>query len=738
ILLQAGQPVIADFGIALAVSNAGGARITQTGLSLGTPMYMSPEQATGDRVIDGRTDIYSLAAMLYEMLTGDPPHTASTSQGIIAKVLTDRPRGVRGLRSSVPEHVEEAIDHALEKLPADRWASAQEFLDALQGRAVASSSSRTAALRSGMVARRTSRVRDPVFLATAALAVAAVAWGAWSATRTRTSAAPPIRFTLTPDTGASPNFNGTWSVVPSPDGRLVVYTAVVRGTLQLVARPVDQLQGRPIVGTEHASQPMFSPDGKWLAFEADGKLKKVLIDGGTAVTLTDAGGNNGGDWSVNDVIVLGSEGKYAGLSKVASAGGAITEFTKVDAAKGENSHLWPVVLPDGNTVVFAIWDGKSKAGSRIGITSLKDGKVTNLGVPGIAPVGVFEGQLVYVQADGAVMAAPIDVGGRRLTGNPVPILDPVMVCPGCNGDAAVHASRSGVLAYMHGSTLSRLVWVDKGGGVHAVRQETAAYATPRLSPDGTRIAVEIAAALPDIWILNIATGTLSRLTSGGGNQQPEWTPDGKSLLFASDRGGKPAIWRQPADGSGSAEKLADGVSSGGVPSPDGKNLLFERFSTSLDVMLKTIGDTQPARAWLATPAHEQEPRFSPDGHWVAYQSNETGTDEVYVRAFQGDGGRVQVSAGGGVEPRWAADGRRIFYRIGRRMMSANVVATPAFGVTTRDTLFDGLFAAGNGVAGYDVTRDGSRFLMLKGNEDDMQVVVVMNWLSELRARTGKK
>jgi len=741
ILMQAGQPVIADFGIALAVSNAGGARITQTGLSLGTPLYMSPEQATGDRAIDARTDVYSLAAMLYEMLAGDPPHTASTSQGIIAKVLTDRPRSVRGVRTSVPEHVEAAIDRALEKLPADRWSGAQEFVDALQGRGYAGSTAQTAAFTRARAAAARPRLRDPLFLTVAVIAVGALAGLAILSSKTSRAEAPAtVRFALESDTAATPVFAGTWSVLPSPDGRSVLYTARVKGSTQLFIRRLDQLEARALPGTERAVQPLFSPDGKWVAFLVENKLKKVSLEGGMPASIAEAGSQNGADWITDDLIVFGADMGFKGLSVISADGGKATELTKVDSTKGEGQHLWPVSLADGKTIVFAIYDGTSKLGSKLAITSLKDGKVTNLGVSGIAPVGVFNGRLLYMQADGTMLAVPIDVAGRKITGNPVPVLDSITVCGQCNGDAAVHASRAGALAYMRGSTLSRLVWVEKGGAVRNIRPELASYSMPRLSPDGSRVAVEINRGDSDIWILTLANGTLSRLTTGGKNSFPEWSPNGKFVLFnfIKEGTGGGSVWWQSADGGSKPAQLTGYAVSGGVLNPDATALMYSRFGSSVDLYVKAMGDTSAATSYLETPNFEAMPNFSADGKWVAYTSDVTGSDEVYVRLFKGDGGRVQISAGGGTEPRWSRDGRRIFYRWGRRMMAANVSVTSGVAVVSRDTLFEGSFERGSNGAGYDVSRDGQRFLMLQSNIDQMQVVVVTNWVDELKTRLGKK
>jgi serine/threonine protein kinase/Tol biopolymer transport system component len=737
ILLQSGQPMIADFGIALAVSKAGGARITQTGLSLGTPLYMSPEQATGDRAIDGRTDLYSLAAMLYEMLSGDPPHTASTSQGIIAKVLTDRPRPVRGIRSAVPVHVEAAIEHALEKLPADRFETVKDFADSLQGRGAFTAAHATTATATA----RPSRVSDPVFLVFGAIAVAAIAWAATRSGSSQTASdSPVVRFAVEPDSTHIPIIAGTWSVIPSPDGSSIVYTATDKGRPKLYIRKLDELYGREIPGTVTASQPIFSPDGKWLAFIADGRHKKVLVSGGTPVTLREGGANNGADWASGDRIVLGAESDKSGLAWFSAAGGELNEFT-TPANKNEQ-HLWPIVLADGKTIAFTIWDGKGKEGSHIGITSIDGGGFTDLGVVGIAPVGVFAGHLVYVQVDGTVMAVPIDVGARKVTGSPAPVLDQIPVCPSCNGDAAIRASSSGALAYMTGATQTRLVTVDLIGGVKSLRPQLANYADPRVSPDGKNVAVSVATGTQrSIWVLNIATSTFTRTSTFGRDVAPAWSADGKQIYFVSVGGSSRGIWRQPVDGSAPAVKVLDeNVTNDVAPTPDGKQLLFSSFpGTSFDIFVKTVGDSARARPWLATPAFEFSVAVSPDSKWVAYVSTESGGPEVYVRALSGEGGRVQISAGGGNEPVWSADGRKIYYRTyPSRFLIATLSTAPTIALVSRDSLELGTFAIATGAPAYSPTPDGRKFVALQADAAGVRVISVSNWLAELRAKLGKK
>jgi hypothetical protein len=348
ILLQAGQPVVADFGIALAVSKAGGNRITQTGLSLGTPEYMSPEQAAGDRVTDRRSDIYSLGAMTYEMLTGEPPHTGSTAQAIIARLLTDRPRSIRSSRPSVPEHVEAAVEHALEKLPADRFATAREFAEALQGRGAPVL--RTAAQPAVTVARRgwKERLRDPIEVGLAAVALLALVAAALLRRQApHADSIPAVRFALSTPDSLRAFDNYPWPAAISPRGDVLVYASTRGGTVRLLALRTDQLEARPIPGTEGGFQPLFSPDGRWVAFEQGTKEKKVRLDGSAPITIAEGGGANGADWSSADELIVGATGPAYGLSRVSTAGGELVQFTHPDSSQGEKQHVWPIARESG-------------------------------------------------------------------------------------------------------------------------------------------------------------------------------------------------------------------------------------------------------------------------------------------------------------------------------------------------------------------------------------------------------
>jgi serine/threonine-protein kinase len=745
ILLHEGQPLVADFGIALAVSNAGGNRITQTGLSLGTPQYMSPEQATGDRAIDGRTDIYSLGAVLYEMLAGDPPHVGSTSQAIIARLLTDKPRSVRATRATVPMHVDAAVERALEKLPADRFATAHEFADALSGKLLATPSIASASpsspgtfvtpLTPTQTPRRLGR-RDVVYgaLLAGALGVGAVQWVAAH----RPDASPVVRFQLLlpKDHRLNDALIGTIAAV-SPRGDRIAYTAIsaTSGGNILWLRATDRLESKALTTAGAAVRtPCFSPDGNWVAFTDGNDIKKVSVDGGPVIPLgvipdTPRGLN----WGANGIIVVGSAS--SGLFVIGERGGPARLIQKA-AEEGQNQY--PLVLPDGNMVVYASVSSGGATAARLAMVSLADGRRTILDVPGTAPLAFLNGQLVYATQAGFLMAVPLDLRRRAATGPPTPVAQDVVMDPSGGAKAAVSAS--GALVYRSGKSENQPVLAGKGSPLITEAHD---FSTPRFSPDGGRIAFTITSPQAmDIWVYDRVRTTLTRVTSEGTNQRPEWTPDGKRVVFVSDRGGRSAYWWQPADGGGPAELLYNppqGDPFEGVLSPDGRWLVYRTgpagkpprsiFAVPLDARDRKSIPIVTGKSYI------QMPRLSPDGRWLAYQSNESNTFEIYVRPFPGPGGRVQVSAGGGSEPLWARSGRVLYYRRGQELVRVSVTTGATFGIGDRKTVLTGDYLTNPSHPNYDVLPDGSDFLMIRRAGDEVQTIVVQNFGREVAART---
>ncbi len=749
ILMQAGQPVIADFGIALAVSNAGGNRITQTGLSLGTPQYMSPEQATGDRVIDGRTDIYSLAAMTYEMLTGEAPHTGNTAQAIIARLLTDRPRSVRSSRASVPEYVEAAVAKGLEKLPADRFSTAHEFAEALQGHSALASIAGGTAARTSAVPPASpglrARLRDPVVLGLSVVAIASAAAAVFALSRRPATEAPmpPVQFIMAATDSTRPIDNYPWPATISSDGSMVVYS-VAQGasSSMLYLLRTDQLEPRPIPGTNDGFQPLFSPDGRWIEFEAAGKEKKVRLDGSAPVTISDGGGANGADWTVNDQIVLGAQGTFHGISVVSAAGGEPVAVTQPDTANGEREHIWPIAAPDGKIVVFALWYG-TLAGSRLAATSLDDGKVVPLDLRGIRPLVVLDGMLVYVQADGAVMAIRFNARARRTEGKPIPVHDPVPVISALNGNSGIFVSGGGAAVTAEGGARGKLSWLVFDGKSQDVLPDSRAYAYPSISPDERRIAVVVQdEQKSDVWIYDAGMSTFSKLTSQETVTSVQWASDGTHVIYsAAGDQGRGVVWSQLVSGGSAPEKLFEQNELAPLSrmSPDGKWLIVNLYhGTSWDIFRVPVDSPSALSPYLASRAEETGPSFSPDGKWVAVNSDESGRGEVYVRSFPDPSSRIQISVAGGNDPVWSEDGTRLFYRAGPQLLAARISHTPTFTVLSRDTVMSAVnFPASYFSGSYAVSRDGKRILTYTSDKDDFQLVVAPNWITQLRRRMAE-
>jgi serine/threonine-protein kinase len=742
ILLQAGQPVIADFGIALAVSNAGGARITQTGLSLGTPAYMSPEQATGDRAIDGRTDVYSLAAVLHEMLAGDPPHVASTAQAIIAKVLTERAPSVRMARPSVPEHVAVSIERALEKLPADRFATAGEFADALRGlRPVASTAAARSIFRAdlapdaqGRPLRRALARWAPWVIAGVAATVAVIAFLG------DTPAPATARWVESPGDSVQLQSALGQTIALSPDGSMLAVAAQVGSTQRLLIRRIDDPEWRVSLGAfAIGSLSGFSPDGRWILVGSPSVVRKVAVTGGEPVTVVEraSGGVLGAaaSWSDRKEIVY-SDGNA--LWRVSENGGTPTLVARPDSARGQLNFGWPDALPGGHAALITVWKGMLLQGAELGVVNLPDGRVTELGVPGTNPHYVPGGYIVFTRADGTVLAAPFSLRRLRLTGEPVPVLQGITVKP--NGAAELAVAGNGTLAYVVGeSPQTRFRAVTRDGVERAIGTELKPFRFPRISPDGRRIAVTIAqSGGTDIWTYDVGSETLTPLTHDGSSQRAEWSPDRRHLIYVGREGTNNVVRQQAWDGSDASVVVARPrynvleVSIG--PAHSYAAFRVGTGATQRDIWLAPLDSLDKARPFVATPADEWLPSVSPNGRLLAYVTSETGRPEVYVRPLSSGGGRITVSAGGGAEPKWSPDGRELFYRGDSHMMAALITDSPELAVQRRDTLLTDVYLRNTNSSMYDVFPGGREFLMLQEESRRSKLYVVVNWADELRRR----
>ena len=743
ILLHDGSALVADFGIALAVESAGGERMTQTGLSLGTPHYMSPEQAMGEKKIDARTDIYALGAVLYEMLSGDPPFTGSTVQAIVAKVMTERPTPLHTLRDTVPPGVEAATMQALAKLPADRFASAADFSAALSAPA-ATGATIGAARVGGALAQRLARTRAVAValgcVAVIAIAAAVVAWR-----RGGTKSDAPVRrleLTVSNKPGiAYPTLGTVADLSLSPDGRKAVITVETTNGWALAVRDLDQLTAHVLAGTENSNYPAFSPDGKWIAFQgADGAIRKIGVDGSPLVTITPPQATDLGGlaWlSDREIIYPPQAPGTIGMYRVSAEGGTPAAFTPVDTT-AERYELVPVVVDGGKVVVYTSTKGTADDVTLAAIR-LSDHKVRIYsGIRAAKALGYVDGRLAYVRPDGGIMAVPFNTSTLDM-GTPVQVGDSVAVR---SWFAGAVLSADGTLLYQQGGSAAQLMRVGITGAETVLASASQQYLHPRFSPGGRQLAYEVVNGQgADIWTLDLASGATRRLTDGGTNDRPEWSADGKRVLYSSLRNARAELWWQPVDGSAPAVKIPVNATlvNEGVLTPDGRSLVYriDTWATNRDVWMMPIDSADRAVPLVNSVYDEKQPRVSPDMKWLAYVSNESGPYEVYVRPLSPNGGHVPISAGGGWEPLWSADGRHVYYRSGESVIEATLSTTPMVTVTGRRTLFSGPYATDVYHADWDIAPDGQSFVMVRPTNDQRRLVLVSNWTAELRRRLGR-
>jgi serine/threonine protein kinase/WD40 repeat protein len=732
ILLHDGRPMVMDFGIALAVSAAAGGRMTETGLSLGTPHYMSPEQATADKQITARSDIYSLASVLYEMLTGEPPHMGTSAQQIIMKIIAEPVKPATELRKSVPPNVTAALAMALEKLPADRFESAKAFAEALANPRFVGTAARVNSTAS-VLGTRIVRAGRLVPWAVTGLALAAALY---FATRgDRPGPERPMRFTISPL--STDLINEPQSVAISRDGNTVVYVALSAGIRRLYARTLADPEPRVITGTEGAVNSAISPDGKSVVFAtADYRIKRVPIDGGTVETLTRSTVPNGMSWSARLGPVLGMPAMsptYHGLNTLPARGDTGLKALTSPGAIPRMDH-GPYVLDDDETILYSHF---TRGPAQLGILALGDGTVDTIDVNAQQIVGFAGGVLAYLDIDENLMAVRLDLRRRRLIGQPMRVAD----LAGSIRDATM--SPTGTLALRLEPSAYQVVFVDKRGSAELAHPDTVRFLVPKFSPDGRRVAaVADFRRSPSLWLFDPGTRTLAKLNAG---RRPsdigvEWSQDGRRVLMAAGRGEQFA-W-VPIDSRTPPVPLTHLTQGGiGAPaslsmSPDGQTLAIGMSfapSTGFNIRVQPVTDSIPV-PFIETEANEVSPRFSPNGRWIAYASDESGRFEVYATPFPGPGARVLISDNGGMEPVWSSDGRRLYYRNGRAMMAADVDASLA--VSKREQLFSGDFLGSSVYAAqYDISPDGSRFVMARPvSGAGSQIVVWTGWLGELKAR----
>jgi Tol biopolymer transport system component/predicted Ser/Thr protein kinase len=700
--------------------------ITAEGTILGTLQYMAPEQVEGKEA-DARTDIFAFGAVVYEMATGKRAFEGKTSASVMAKILETDPAPMSSLQPMTPPALDRVVRKCMAKEPDQRWQTASDLCGELKW--VAEGSTQSAKPVSTIADRRGLLQRWVLISGLACLIVAAIAgFVGWNL-----KPAPPRPVTRTVinlppgDQLAGLDYP---AIALSPNGAQLAYVATRDGIQQIYLRAMDSLESRSVPGTEGAVSPFFSPDGQWLGFFADRKLKKVSVSGGAALTLSDVGTPRGASWGSHGMIVF-SDGSSTVLRQISDGGGAAHPVTSREVVQ-----RWPEFLPGGNAVLFA--EGfitNSSVAVQFIATRERQGLVPGGTFPRYAP----SGHLVYSQG-GNLMAVPFDPRRMKITGAAVPVVEGVE--SRVSGATQYSISATGLLAYIPGGVQGaqrRLVWVSRNGAEQPLAAPVRAYESPRLSPDGRRLAVS---AEGQIWLYDFSREILTRFTfEGTSNNRPVWTPDGKRIAFYSNKEGLLNIFWQKADGSGGLERLTSSENTQ-VPhswSPDGQLLAIQNIDPSdvgLDIWIMRLSDRK-AQPFLRTPFRKLTPRFSPDGHWLAYQSDQSGRDEIYVLPYPGPGGQRQVSTEGGTEPVWNPSGRELFYRNGDKMMAVAINTQPSFSVGKPQVLFERPYASVLvQVPNYDVSPDGQRFLMIKESEQvrhpATQINVVLNWTEELK------
>jgi Tol biopolymer transport system component len=750
-----GKVKVLDFGLAKALQAQGPSTDqsqsptmtaeTEIGVVLGTAAYMSPEQARG-RAVDKRTDIWAFGCVLYEALSRRRAFSGQTMSECVAAVLMGEPDW-SALPETLSSGVHVLLRRCLQKDPQRRLRDIGDARIELEDSGTGPSTAGSVPLQAPPAARRSRRI---IIGAVAGFLVGALSIAALNRTfrGELNSARRVTRFDVpfAQDQVIYPTRSPNLAI--SPDGSQLAYAAQRAGQPQIFIRAFDQLEARPLSGVV-GGVPFFSPDGQWLAFyEPSGqRIRKVALSGGAAVTIASAPGVAGATWGEDGNIVIG----FFELSTVPAAGGAFKTLLRPDEKAGERCYRTPHYLPGGEAILFTI--GKDNTDTfddaQIAVLSLRTGKKKILVEGGMNARYSRTGHLVYGRS-GALLAVPFDIKKLAITGRPFPVVDGVFTSVN-GGMAAFALSANGDLVYAPGGVEGgeRVpVSVDRNGAAKPLSIPPRSYLHPRLSPGDDRLALEVEGPHHDIFSYDFPRGVLSQVSFDGNSHAPVWTPDGSRVTFRSQHAGPMTLWWMPFDRGGPEERL---TSEGKGPSPeswspDGHALVFSDLNpeTGSDIFVIDIKADNKPRPFVQTRFAEGSPKFSPDGKWVAYCSNESGRPEVYVTAYPGSAGRIQVSTDGGTDPVWRRAGGEMYYRNGDNMMVVVVATQPKLTLSKPRPLWQGHFLhgvnsscgpAGVTSANYDVTSDGQHFVMIDDKTQDRvarKINVVLGWSKDLK------
>ena len=742
-----GNVKLLDFGLAKAIADdpAGSdlsssptltAAATRAGMILGTAGYMSPEQSRG-KPVDRRADIWAFGCVLYELLTAKRAFDGETVSDVMAAVITNEPNW-NLLPQSCPAAIRNLLRRCLDKDAKHRLQAIGEARIILENpQSDAAPSPSVAATTSALTTRRglqwyVSGILLGVLLAGIIFWLSPLRQAPRRVRRL--SIALPAGFSI-----SEPDYP---EIAITPDGTDLVFSARHGEKTQLFRRKMDELEAKPIPGTEGGVAPFFSPDGAAVGFiplDTPG-LRTIPVAGGPMQTLCPSYPASSASWSSDGNIYFAySYRGLGGLVRVPSTGGDCKELTRLDPTREEAAHTLPQVLPGGQSLLFSFYSQRFNSDqASVAVVDSKSGKWQVLLRQGTNPHYLSGGYLVFARA-GNLYAVPFDASNLKLSGSAVPVVENVITSPEY-GASQFTLALDGTLAYVsgaYGGISSQIMLVDRSGKAQALTAEAAAYEDLALSPDGKRIALTVEGPSWQIWMYDIQRATLSRFTLENDNRDPIWTKDGKHIAYSSFRNGKYDIYWKLADGTGPEELLVSSAD-WAYPSsfsPDGKTMAYEvqTRDTGFDIWVVPLeGDRKP-RPFANTTFNEWVAEFSPDGHWLAYQSNESGREEIYVQEFPGPGRKWQISNQGGERPTWSQDGRELFYRIGTKLMAVPVITKPTFSPGLPHLLAEGdYFLSGHC---YDPMPGAKQFVFLKiagQSNTSSQINVVLNWADEVK------
>jgi len=710
-------------------------RNTLEGMVLGTIGYMSPEQVRG---VTAGCDFFAFGAVLYEMLAGQRAFRGETVIDVMTAILKEDPPDLPVAERQIPPALGRIVDRCVEKTPAPRFQTASDLAFALETLSSQPGSQLALATSPGatpsVTATRAMSGRERIAWAVAACAL--LLTGALAIPYVRSAPTPTelMRFTVSPprNTRFGLGVGAPFQSV-SPDGRRLAFVAAPSpgAPTLLWVQSFDSLEGRAVLGTDQANFPFWSPDSAFIAFFAQGKLKKVEASGGSPQTVCDAPAGEGGTWNRDGVILFGNAN--SGLSRVSAGGGQPAPVTKLDVSRKETSHRWPQFLPDGHHFLYV-----AQAPTTIYVSSLDSRETKQLVTADSKALYAPPGYLLFVR-QGALMAQPFDASRAEVVGEPVQIADQVSTGAALPGRAAFSVSGSGVLSYRAGAVFTtQLAWFDRVGTPLGTIGDEGPYRQITLSPDGKQVAVErIGETTDDIWLLDVGRGVFSRFTFDPVNKSdPIWSPDGRYVAFGKDQKGVRDIFRKSVSGGEEILLLKSGESKYTESwSKDGRFLAYVSSAGGRVLgILPLFGDRKPF-AFLETPFRKDEPQFSPDGRWLAYMSNESGRFEIYVQSFPGPGEKIRISTNGGGQPKWRSDGKELFYLgLDGMLVAVEMRGGAAIEPGPPKALFQTRIQVQPNIDQYAPTADGQRFLAITpvGDATELPITIVVNWTAGLK------